>query len=132
MFEIRGLSAWYGEAQALTEVGLDIGQGEVVTLVGRNGAGKSTLLRSAMGLHTQVTGTIRLDGHDLVGLPPQQRARRGVGWVPDDRGIYATLTVEEHLHLPPQVHPDAWPIDRVYTTFPVLADRRRADRKSGV
>ena len=126
MFEIRGLSAWYGEAQALTEVSLDIGPGEVVTLVGRNGAGKSTLLRSAMGLHTQVTGTIRLGGHDLVGLPPQQRARRGVGWVPDDRGIYATLTVEEHLRLPPQVHSDAWPIDRVYATFPVLADRRRA------
>ncbi len=124
MLEIQGLSAWYGEARVLADVSLSVQAGEVVTLVGRNGAGKTTLLRSVMGLHPQIEGTVRLDGSELGHRPPDARARAGVGWVPDDRGIYASLTVLENLLLPPAVHPDAWSLDRVYQAFPVLSDRR--------
>jgi branched-chain amino acid transport system ATP-binding protein len=126
MLEVRSLDAWYGEAQALRSVDLTVGEGEVVTLVGRNGAGKTTLLRSVMGLHRQVSGAIVLDGHDITKVPAHRRARRGLGWVQDDRGIYASLTVEENLLLPPVVSDKAWALDRVYDAFPVLADRRRA------
>jgi len=127
MLEITGLSAWYGEAQALHDVTLSVDPGEVVTLVGRNGAGKTTLVRSLMGLHRQSSGTITLDGDDLTRLPAHKRARRGLGWVQDDRGIYADLTVEENLLLPPIVSPDtAWPLEKVYDAFQVLADRRAA------
>jgi len=124
MLEIAGLSAWYGEARVLADVSLSVHAGEVVTLVGRNGAGKTTLLRSVMGLHNQIEGTVRLDGSELGHRSPDRRARAGLGWVPDDRGIYASLTVLENLLLPPVVHPDAWSLDQVYEAFPVLADRR--------
>ena len=125
MLEVTGLSAWYGQAQALRDVSLEVGRGELVTLVGRNGAGKSTLLRSVMGLHPHATGGIRLDGVEVSGLPADERARRGLGYVPDDRGIYASLTVEENLLLPPRVGRSEWPLERIYQTFPVLRDRRR-------
>ena len=124
VLDVETLTARYGEARALADVSLDVGSGEVVTLVGRNGAGKTTLLRSIMGLHHHVRGHIRFDGQDIVKLPAHARARRGIGWVPDDRGIYATLSVEENLLLPPQVHADAWSLERVYDFFPVLRERR--------
>src|SRR5881275_915949 len=124
MLSVEGLSAWYGEAQALRDVSLDVEPGQVVTLVGRNGAGKTTTLRCLMGLHQQARGRVRLDGADISGLPPHQRARRGLGWVPDDRGIYATLSVEENLRLPPVVGPEPWSLDRIYTMFPRLQERR--------
>lgn len=124
MLEIEGLSAWYGEARVLGDVSLSVHAGEVVTLVGRNGAGKTTLLRSVMGLHRQIEGTVRLAGTEMGSRSPDSRARAGLGWVPDDRGIYASLTVTENLLLPPVVHPDAWSLERVYEAFPVLADRR--------
>jgi branched-chain amino acid transport system ATP-binding protein len=124
MLEIQGLSAWYGEARVLADVSLSVRAGEVVILVGRNGAGKTTLLRAVMGLHRQIEGTVRLDGKELGHRSPDSRARAGLGWVPDDRGIYASLTVLEHLLLPPVVHPGAWSLDQVYEAFPVLADRR--------
>ena len=124
MLEIEGLSAWYGEARVLGDVSLNVKVGEVVTLVGRNGAGKTTLLRSVMGLHRQIEGTVRLAGTELGHHSPDSRARAGMGWVPDDRGIYASLTVLENLLLPPVVHPDAWSLEQVYQAFPVLADRR--------
>lgn len=127
MLEVRGLNAFYGEAQALHDVDIRVGQGEVVTLVGRNGAGKTTLLQSIMGIHRSVTGTIVLGGEDITHTPSHRRARRGLGWVQDDRGIYASLNVEENLILPPVTDPGtAWSLERVYETFPLLADRRRA------
>ena len=103
---------------------LHVGEGELVTLVGRNGAGKTTLLRCVTGLHRQNTGSIRLNGRDISDLPPHTRARAGLGYVPDDRGIYATLAVEENLTLPPVVATTRWPLDRIYETFPVLRERR--------
>jgi branched-chain amino acid transport system ATP-binding protein len=107
-------------------VDLRVGEGEVVTLVGRNGAGKTTLVRSLIGLHKRVEGRIEFQGRDATRLPAHKRARAGMGWVQDDRGIYASLTVEENLLLPPKVSDRAWSLDSVYDVFPVLADRRRA------
>jgi branched-chain amino acid transport system ATP-binding protein len=133
MLRVDGLSAWYGEARALREASLRVEQGEIVTLVGRNGAGKTTLLRCLMGLHTgygRTSGTITLAGEDVTRLPPHARARRGLGYVPDDRGIFATLSVEENLTLAPVLRspggPEPWPLERVYETFPHLAERRRS------
>ncbi|MEE6262559.1 ABC transporter ATP-binding protein [Plantactinospora sonchi] len=126
MLEVNGLKAWYGEAQALHEVSVRVGEGEVVTLVGRNGAGKTTLVRCLIGLHRQVGGTVSFLGRDVTRMPAHQRARAGMGWVQDDRGIYASLTVEENLLLPPKVSERAWTLKRVYEAFPELADRRRA------
>ncbi|MEO3875225.1 ABC transporter ATP-binding protein [Nonomuraea sp. B12E4] len=133
MLRVDGLSAWYGEAQALREVSMRVDEGEIVTLVGRNGAGKTTLLRCLMGLHGtygRTSGTVTLSGSDITTLPPHARARRGLGYVPDDRGIYATLSVEENLTLAPVVKggggPEPWPLERVYETFPHLRERRRS------
>jgi len=124
LLRIRDLHASYGEARVLRGVDLDVAEGEIVTLVGRNGAGKTTLLRCVAGLHAGQRGTVELAGADLSGLPPHRRTRRGLGLVPDDRGVYATLSVEENLTLPPTVGPDPWPLSRVYATFPRLAERR--------
>jgi len=122
--ELSGLSAWYGEARVLSDVDLTVAPGEVVTLVGRNGAGKTTLLRSVMGLHRQVQGSVSWDGADLGKASPDKRARAGIGWVPDDRGIYSTLSVAENLQLPPVTGSDAWSLEQVYEQFPVLHERR--------
>jgi ABC-type branched-chain amino acid transport systems, ATPase component len=126
LLEVKGVSAQYDEAKVLADVSLRVGTGEVVTLVGRNGAGKTTLLRCVMGLHRRMTGSVTFDGRDVSTAPPHHRARFGLGFVPDDRGIYATLNVEENLTLPPVKNASAWPLERIYETFPVLADRRRA------
>jgi branched-chain amino acid transport system ATP-binding protein len=125
LLSVTDLSAWYGEARVLTDVSVTVAAGEVATLVGRNGAGKTTLLRSVMGLHKQVKGAVTLEGSDLGRRSPDARARAGLGWVPDDRGIYATLTVAENLTLPPVTSKaDAWSLDQVYEQFPVLHERR--------
>lgn len=124
MLEVDGLEAWYGEAQALRGLSLRAAPGEVVTLVGRNGAGKTTALRCVMGLHRAMKGTVRLGATDLGALDPVRRARAGLGYVPDDRGIYATLTVQENLILPARAAGSAWDLDRVYGAFPALKERR--------
>jgi branched-chain amino acid transport system ATP-binding protein len=126
MLRIEHLSAGYGEATVLRDVSLYVGTGEVVTLCGRNGAGKTTLLRTIMGLHQPSGGQIELDGRNLAGLPPHRRARLGLGWVPDDRGGYATLSVSECLTLPPVCGPRPWPLSTVYDAFPPLYERRHA------
>jgi len=125
MLRIENLSAGYGEAAVLRDVSLRVETGEVVTLCGRNGAGKTTLLRCVMGLHPY-TGQVELLGRDLGRLPTHRRARLGLGWVPDDRGAYATLSVAENLTLPPTVGSDPWPLARVYDSFPALYARRHA------
>ncbi|HEY8692620.1 MAG TPA: ABC transporter ATP-binding protein [Chloroflexota bacterium] len=125
MFEVEDLCAWYGQAQAVRNVSLNVQPGELVTLVGRNGAGKTTVLHCIMGLHPHVSGRISLNGADVSGWPAHRRARAGLGYVPDDRGIYASLTVEENLLLPPAVGPGPWSLSRVYGMFPALQARRR-------
>ena len=124
MLRIDGLNAWYGEAQVLRDVALEVAAGEIVTLCGRNGAGKTTLLRSVMGLHPQQRGTVELRGKDLGKTPTYKRARLGLGWVQDDRGSYATLSVTENLTLPPQTGPKSWSLERIYEMFPNLYERR--------
>jgi branched-chain amino acid transport system ATP-binding protein len=126
MLHTEHLSAGYGEASVLRDVTLDVRPGEVVTLCGRNGAGKTTLLRCVMGLHRPSGGRVELDGRDLAGLPAHRRARLGLGWVPDDRGGYASLSVAECLALPPVYGPLAWPLEKVYDAFPALYQRRNA------
>ena len=126
MLEVTGLEAWYGQAKALDGVALRVGEGEVVSLAGRNGAGKTTLVRCLIGLHRQAGGTVRLHGRDVSTLPAHRRARAGMGWVQDDRGVYASLTVEENLLLPPKASDRAWSLERVYEEFPMLAERRKA------
>ncbi|MGH3986399.1 MAG: ABC transporter ATP-binding protein [Actinomycetes bacterium] len=126
MLSVEGLSAHYGEAKVLRDVSLAVAAGEVVTLVGRNGAGKTTLLRSVMGLHRGCTGAVILDGARIDRMPVHMRARRGLGYVPDDRGVYASLSVDEHLSLPPSVSSDGWSVQRIYDAFPQLGERRRS------
>jgi branched-chain amino acid transport system ATP-binding protein len=126
MLRVQGLSAWYGEAQALAGLELHIEPGQVVTLVGRNGAGKTTTLRCLMGLHRQMRGRIVFHDADITTWPPHQRARAGLGYVPDDRGIYASLTVDENLRLPPTLGAGGWGLERIYEFFPDLHGRRRA------
>jgi branched-chain amino acid transport system ATP-binding protein len=122
---VADLSAWYGEAQAVRGVSFRVGGGELVTLVGRNGAGKTTVLRCVMGLHRQRQGSVHLGDVDLSDRAPHERARAGLAYVPDDRGIYASLSVAENLVLPPIVGHTHWPLDRVFDAFPVLYERRR-------
>jgi branched-chain amino acid transport system ATP-binding protein len=126
MLETRGLNAFYDESHVLRGVDLRVERGEVVTLVGRNGAGKTTTLKSIMGIVRKRTGQIDFEGKPILGLSSDKVARRGIGFVPEERGIYATLTVAENLALPPVVGDAAWPLDRIYELFPILRERGRA------
>src|SRR5690606_2415808 len=103
LLAVRGLHAWYGESHALHGVDLEVFAGETVTLLGRNGVGKTTTLRAIMGLIRKRTGQVVFDGKDLMQLPLHRTARAGLGFVPEERGIFATLTVDENLVLPPVV-----------------------------
>ena len=123
MLKTRDLNAYYDESHVLRGVDLAVQPGEVVTLVGRNGAGKTTTLKSIMGIVRQRTGEIVFDGQPIMRLTSDRVARRGIGFVPEERGIYATLTVAEHLTLPPVVGKNAWPLERIYDLFPILKER---------
>lgn len=124
LLSIRGLNAWYGDAHALHGVSLDIHRGETVTLLGRNGVGKTTMLRSIMGILVKRTGEIRFDGCDLTKMPLHRIAHLGIGFVPEERGILASLTVEENLFLPPIVAGSGMTIEEIYGLFPNLKERR--------
>jgi len=120
------LNAWYGESHVLHGVDFEVGEGELVTLLGRNGAGKTTILKSIMGIVGQRRGSVSFAGHELVGLPSNRIARLGVGYCPEERGIFASLDVEENLLLPPVVKPGGMSVEEIYTIFPNLAARRRS------
>ena len=124
LLEVRGLNAWYGESHALHGVDIDIAKGETVTLMGRNGVGKTTTLRAIMGILPKRTGTIRFAGTDMMRVPLHKTARHGIGFVPEERGIFATLTVEENLNLPPIVAPGGMSVEEIYDLFPNLKERR--------
>jgi branched-chain amino acid transport system ATP-binding protein len=126
MLQIRDLHAFYGESHILHGVSLDVGKGEVVTLLGRNGAGKTTTMRSIMGIVGKRTGSIRLNATELVGLPSNKIAKLGIGYVPEERGIFSSLNVEENLMLPPTIKPGGMTVDAIYTLFPNLKERRKS------
>ena len=126
ILRLDGVHAFYGESHILHGVDLSVREGEVVTLLGRNGAGKTTTLRAILGIVERRTGSIRFRGHELVGLPSNRIARHGIGYVPEERGIFASLDVEENLLLPPVVKPGGMTVEEVYRLFPNLAERRRS------
>lgn len=126
LLDIRDLRAWYGPSQALHGIDLQVHAGEIVTLLGRNGAGKSTLLKSVMGIVPQRTGAIRLAGRELIGLAPHEIGRAGVAFCPDDRGIYASLSVRENLLLPPVVASGGMSEAELMALFPNLAARAKS------
>jgi len=126
LLEIEGLNSYYGDSHILFDVSMHVEAHEVVALLGRNGAGKTTTLRSLMGVVAPQSGSIRLEGKPIEGLPPFVIARRGMQLVPEERRIFGSLNVEENLELAMITAPDAWPIERIYETFPPLADRRRS------
>ena len=134
--EVRGLSAGYGRARVLFEVHLRAGDGEVVALLGANGAGKSTTLKAIMGLVRPQAGEVVLDGKNLAGLEPYEIARRGVGYVPEDRRIFTDLTVSENVQVgrqPPRPGAPHWSDEKLFALFPALAGlrERRGGRMSG-
>ncbi|MBJ6124674.1 ABC transporter ATP-binding protein [Microvirga splendida] len=124
LLEVRGLNAWYGESHVLHGVDLDIREGETVTLLGRNGAGKTTTLRAIMGILRRREGVIRLCGKDLLSLPLHKVAQTGIGYVPEERGIFASLSVSENLILPPTVSDSGMSVEEIYKLFPNLHERR--------
>jgi branched-chain amino acid transport system ATP-binding protein len=123
LLAVNDLQAWYGESHILHGVTFDVRAGEVVTLLGRNGVGKTTTLKAIMGMVEQRTGSVRLDGRELIGLPSDAIARAGVAICPEERGIFASLDVRENLLLPPQVRPGGLSLDRIYALFPNLRER---------
>ncbi len=126
LLEIEDLHAWYGESHILHGMGFAVDEGEVVTLLGRNGAGKTTTLRAIMGIVAQRQGSVVFRGNQLVGLASNRIARLGVAYCPEERGIFASLDVEENLLLPPAVLPGGMTVDEIYAIFPNLEERRRS------
>jgi branched-chain amino acid transport system ATP-binding protein len=141
MLSVERLNAWYGAAQVLYDINLEVGRGEVVALMGRNGAGKSTTMKSIMGLVAKRNGRVHFNGEDISRLKPYEIARRGLGFTPEDRRIFVDLTVAENLDVgrqPPRRFHDAtpapvWTPDRLYKLFPNLAEMpdRLGGRMSG-
>ena len=123
MLEIDDLQAYYGESHVLHGVSLKVRQGEVVTLLGRNGAGKTTTMRSVMGVVSKRTGSIKFQGKELIGMAQHKVPRLGIGYVPEERGIFASLSVDENLMLPPVVKPGGMTVEQIYDLFPNLKGR---------
>lgn len=126
LLKVRGLEAWYGESHILHGIDFDVAPGEVVTLLGRNGAGKTTTLKSVMGVIGKRKGSVVLEGKETIALPSRAIARLGIGFVPEERGIYSSLSVEENLMLPPQVRPGGLSLDAIFTLFPNIKERLKS------
>jgi branched-chain amino acid transport system ATP-binding protein len=128
--EVRGLEAGYGDTRVLFGIDLDIGHGELVTLLGRNGMGKTTTVRAILGLVPPMAGRVVIDGRDVAGLPPHRIARLGIGLVPEGRQVFPSLTVEEHLRAvarpPTSTDREPWTVARIFGLFPALAERRHS------
>jgi branched-chain amino acid transport system ATP-binding protein len=123
LLNVRELNSWYGESHILHGTSFEVGRGEVVTLLGRNGAGKTTTLKSIMGIVTQREGSVTFDGKETVGLPSNRIARMGIAFCPEERGIFASLDVEENLLLPPQIKEGGLTVDQIFELFPNLKER---------
>jgi branched-chain amino acid transport system ATP-binding protein len=126
LLEVRDLHAWYGESHVLHGVDFEVRRGEVVTLLGRNGAGKTTTLKSIMGMMPRRAGSIRYEGSELIALPSNRIARLGIAICPEERGIFASLNVEENLLLPPVVRAGGLGVDSIFGLFPNLQERLRS------
>jgi branched-chain amino acid transport system ATP-binding protein len=124
MLRITDLHAFYGESHILHGIGLTVGEGEVVTLLGRNGAGRTTILKSIVGLVGRRSGSIMINGVETIGMPAHRVAHLGIGYCPEERGIFSSLTVEENLLLPPKVQEGGLTLPEIYTMFPNLQERR--------
>ena len=126
LLSVHGLQAWYGESHVLHGVDLEVRKGELVTLVGRNGAGKSTTMKSIMGLVGKRSGSVKVQGVETIALPPYRIARHGIALCPEERGIFASLNVEENLLLPPEVREGGLSTAQVFELFPNLKERLRS------
>ena len=123
LLAVEGLQAWYGESHVLHGVTFEVLRGEVVTLLGRNGAGKTTTLKSIMGMVAKRTGSVKFEGRELSGLASNEIARAGIAICPEERGIFASLSVEENLELPPEVAPGGLARAEIFELFPNLGER---------
>ncbi|MEY4561835.1 MAG: hypothetical protein RLZZ618_1112 [Pseudomonadota bacterium] len=121
--EVRNLHAWYGESHVLHGVDFEVNEGEVVTLLGRNGAGRTSTLRAIMGLTGSRKGSVRIHGQEAIGLPTYRIARLGVGYCPEERGIFSSLSAHENLMLPPVLGPGGMAVEEIYKMFPNLRER---------
>lgn len=126
MLRVRDLHAFYGESHILHGIDFNVDRGELVTLLGRNGAGRTTTLKAILGLVGRRTGSVTINGHQVIGLPPHRIAHLGVGYCPEERGIYASLSTEENLLLPPTVHSTGMSLHEIYEMFPNLYERRHS------
>ena len=124
LLRLTDVHAWYGESHILHGIDLTVNQGEVVTLLGRNGAGRTTTLKAILGLVGRRSGSIMVNGTEAVALPPHRIAHLGIGYCPEERGIFASLSCEENLMLPPAVASGGMSLDEIYAIFPNLAERR--------
>jgi len=126
LLSVAGLNAWYGESHILHGVDFEVREGEVVTLLGRNGAGKTTTLKCVMGMVGRREGSIRFRGKETIRLSSDRVARLGIAFCPEERGIFASLDVEENLLLPPQVQAGGLSLEQIYELFPNLRERLRS------
>ena len=125
VLRIAGLNAWYGESHVLHGVDLTVHKGEVVTLLGRNGAGRTSTLKSILGLVGRRQGSIIVNGVETIGWPTYRIAHLGIGYCPEERGIFSSLSVEENLTLPPEIAKGGMSVDEIYEMFPNLRERRK-------
>ncbi|MDX3809902.1 ABC transporter ATP-binding protein [Bosea thiooxidans] len=126
LLQVRGLEAWYGESHVLHGIDFNVASGEVVTLLGRNGAGKTTTLKSIMGVIGKRRGSVVFEGKETTSLPSRAIARLGIGYVPEERGIYSSLSVEENLMLPPRIRGGGLSVEQIFQLFPNLKERLRS------
>ncbi len=124
--EIKNLQAWYGESHILHDVNLSVEEGEVVTLLGRNGAGRTTTLRAIMGLTGRRTGSIKIHGTEAINWPTHRIAHLGLGYCPEERAIFSSLSAEENLMLPPMLKEGGMSVQAIYQMFPNLEERRHS------
>ena len=124
LLRLENVHAFYGESHILHGINLHVQQGEVVTLLGRNGAGRTTTLKAILGLVGRRSGSIQIKGQETVSLPPHKIAQMGIGFCPEERGIFASLTCEENLLLPPKVAEGGMSVEEIYSLFPNLKERR--------
>lgn len=126
LLDVQGLNAWYGESHILHGVDMRVGEGETITILGRNGVGKTTTLRTITGIVRARKGKISFDGTDMMQVPLHKTAHKGIGFVPEERGIFSTLTVSENLLLPPVVAQGGMTVEEIYELFPNLYERRNS------